>query len=134
MKRAWAAFAVVIVASSGRGDEWLERPVDDKTFEAYLEFFAIDEDLPFETESHGVQETEGILREHVSFQSTPGERVTAFYYQPRGVSPSGATLIFLHGGGPRGKDAPYFRDDPVRRGVLVSRPSQTPHSGAESRV
>ena len=100
--------AAVLVASSVRGDEWLERPVDDKTFEAYLEFFTIDEDLPFDTESHGVQETEGIVREHVSFQSTPGERVTAFYYQPRGASPSGATLIFLHGGGPRGKDSRFY--------------------------
>ena len=108
MKRAWAAFAVVVLASSVQGDEWLERPVDDKTFETFLEFFAIDDALPFETESHSVQETEGIVREHVSFQSTPGERVTAFYYQPHGASPSSATLIFLHGGGPRGKDGRHY--------------------------
>ena len=96
--------AAVLVASSVRGDEWLERPVDDRTFAAYLEFFTIDEDLPLETASHGVQESEGIRREHVSFQSTPGERVTAYYYHARGASPGGATLIFLHGGGTQGKE------------------------------
>ena len=111
MTRVWTTLVAVVllgVAPAVHGDEWLERPVDDKTFEAYLDFFAIDEALPFETESHGVQETEGIIRERVSFQSTPGERVTAFYYKPGGASPSSATLIFLHGGGARGKDAPFY--------------------------
>ena len=111
MTRTWTMLVAVLVlgmAPSVRGDEWLERPVDDKTFEAYLDFFAIDENLPFETASHGVQESEGIRREHVSFQSTPSERVTAYYYHARGASPSGATLIFLHGGGGRGKEAPSY--------------------------
>jgi pimeloyl-ACP methyl ester carboxylesterase len=105
MIRNFVSWVVLVgTASSLLADEWLEQPVDDATFQAYLEFFDVDDALPFRTESHAVEEGDGFRREHLSFQSTPGERVTAFYYQPSGTSPSGGTLIFLHGGGPRGKD------------------------------
>ena len=62
----------------------------------------------FETVSHDVEENEWFRREHLSFQSTLDERVTAYYYQPRGASPGNATLIVLHTGTPAGKDAPFF--------------------------
>lgn len=77
MIRAW--ILVVSLAGVAQADQWLDEPVDDKTFEAYLEFFAVDEELPFETVTYGVEQKEGIRREHLSFQSTPGERVTAKY-------------------------------------------------------
>ena len=89
--------------------EWLKNPVDDSTFKAYLEFFAYDRDLPFETQSLEVKEHEGIRKEHLSFMSTPGERVYANLYSA--VSPFSEkepALIYIHGGVGMGKDVPRF--------------------------
>lgn len=84
-------------------DEWLAHPVDDQTFEVYLEFFAYDGDLPFGAQVMESVDREGLLEEHLSFESTPGERVTARLFQPaQGASRGG--VIYLHGGGPQAKD------------------------------
>jgi dienelactone hydrolase len=89
--------------------EWLKKPVDDSTFNAYLEFFAYDKDLAFETQSLEVKDHEGVRKEHLSFLSTPGERVYANLYSA--VSPSSEkepALIYIHGGVGMGKDVPRF--------------------------
>jgi dienelactone hydrolase len=53
----------------------------------------------------GTREQEGIRSEHLWFQSTPGVRVAGRLYQPPGADGAKpATLIYLHGGGPQGKD------------------------------
>ena len=89
--------------------EWLKKPVDDSTFKAYLDFFGYDRNLPFETQSIETKEHEGIRKEHLSFISTPGERVYALLYSA--VKPSSGKdpfLIFIHGGSALGKDNPRY--------------------------
>ncbi|MBI3981987.1 MAG: dienelactone hydrolase family protein [Gemmatimonadetes bacterium] len=107
-----ALFLAAVVASGSLSaqdrptDDWLSRPVDDRTFRAYLEFFAYDPALPFATRVFESGEQEGLFEEHFSYQSTPGVTVTARLYRPRHESrgrPGG--VIFLHGGGPQAKDA-----------------------------
>lgn len=97
--------------------EWLKKPVGDATFKAYMEFFTYDKHLPFETQSLDVEEHEGIRKEHLSFLSTPGERVYANLYTAAGPS-SGKEplLIFIHGGIAIGKDDPRYN---VMAGTFV---------------
>ena len=86
-------------------DAWLTQPVDEATFQTYLDFFAYDRNLPFDQQVIDVEEEEGIRKEHFSFQSTPGERVFANYYSPVvSIDQKGPAVIVLHGGGPTGKD------------------------------
>ncbi len=105
------AFATLAVATSLAAqdrptDQWLTNPVDDRTFEAYLEFFAYDDALPFNTEVVEATEPGGLLEEHLNFHSTPGVIVTARFYRPRTESSEQrGGVIFLHGGGPQAKDA-----------------------------
>ncbi len=110
----YVALTILVVVSTGSAwaqherarDQWLSQPVDDQAFEAYLGFFTYDSALPFDVEVLDRDEQEGIVKEHLTFQSTPGERVFANYYEvvaPGSVSKPG--LILLHGGGGRGKDA-----------------------------
>ena len=37
----------LLVASTLHADQWLEEPVDDATYQTYLEFFDVDDSLPF---------------------------------------------------------------------------------------
>jgi acetyl esterase/lipase len=91
-------------------DQWLARPVDDRTFQTYLQFFTYDKRLPFEAHSIDVTEQEGIRREHLSFQSTLGVRVFASFYEPVGAAmPKYPAIILLHGGSPLGKDEQYVK-------------------------
>jgi dienelactone hydrolase len=100
------AVAGSLAAQDRPTDQWLTNPVDDRTFEAYLEFFAYDEALPFNTEVVTATEAVGLLEEHLNFQSTPGMIVTARLYRPRRESSTRrGGVIFLHGGEPQGKDA-----------------------------
>ena len=86
-------------------DPWLARPVDDQTFQTYLDFFAYDKKLPFDTHVLDTEEKDGVKREHLWFQSTPGVRVYAnFYRSSASASRRGRSVILLHGGGPSGKD------------------------------
>lgn len=92
------------------GDAWLSRPVDDQTFQTYLDFFAYDKKLPFDPRVLDTEEKEGVKREHLSFQSTRGVRVYAHLYRASGpASRQGPSVILLHGGGPEGKDNPGVR-------------------------
>ena len=97
-----------LVAKDQAACKWLEKPVDDQTFKTYLDFFTYDQRLPFKLQSIEVKEHEGIRKEHLSFQSTPEERVFANLYSVAGQSlKKGPALILLHGGSPQGKDSPY---------------------------
>lgn len=97
------------VAQDKRICEWLDNPVDDQTFRTFLDFFAYDKNLPFEVQTLDEKEREGVRREHLSFLSTPDERVFAHLYSVIGTSSKKEpALIFLHGGVALGKDAPYY--------------------------
>jgi dienelactone hydrolase len=90
------------------GDAWLSRPVDDQTFQTYLDFFAYDRKLPFDLRLMDTEEKDGVKREHLSFQSTRGVRVYAHFYRAS-ASRQGPSVILLHGGAPAGKDNPGVR-------------------------
>jgi len=109
----FAALAAASPASAfaqERSDEWLRRPVDDRTFRTYLSFFTYEATLPFKTQALEGDELEGIRREHLSFQTTPGLRAFARIYHA--AAPAGGALgwiIFLHGGTQSAKDGPGNR-------------------------
>ena len=91
-------------------DKWLTQPVNDQTYQAYLDFFMYDLNLDFDVQVLGIEETEGLRREHLSFQSTPGEHVFAYLYRLSSRELEGApAIIGLHGGSAPGKDASYFK-------------------------
>jgi dienelactone hydrolase len=86
------------------GDQWLKKPVDQQTFNGFLDFFQYDSNVPFDVKVSDVSEQDGIRREALTFQSTPGTRVTAAYYTT--MSPGAQhrpTVVMLHGGVPMGK-------------------------------
>jgi dienelactone hydrolase len=88
-------------------DEWLKRPVNNATFETYRQFFIYDRSAPLDLRVLDNGDEDGLRREHLSFQGTPGERVFANYY--RAVPSEGAlqaSVILLHGGSAEGKDSP----------------------------
>jgi dienelactone hydrolase len=90
-------------------DAWLTHPVDRGTFDTYLQFFTYNADVPFAVDVGGTTTDEGVRTEHLTFQSTPGTRVTALLYHPSGVDLEAApAVVFLHGGGGRGKDAARY--------------------------
>lgn len=103
------AFASVVSSQTPAGDEWLTQPVDDKTFQTYLDFFSYDTSLAFEETVIGVDETEGIHQEHFTFQSTLDMKVTSYLYYPveHDIKDRPA-IILLHGATGSGKDASYF--------------------------
>ncbi len=76
------AVAGSLAAQDRPTDQWLTNPVDDRTFEAYLDFFAYDEALTFNTEVITAGEAEGLFEERINFQSTPGIIVSARFYRP----------------------------------------------------
>ena len=87
------------------GDQWLRRPVDDRTFNGYGDFFKYDSKLPLDVQVTKTEDDKGIQRERLSFQSTSGVRVPAILSQQAGGGGSRPAVIFLHGGVPAGKDA-----------------------------
>ena len=104
------AIIVMIVplalAQQKLADPWLARPVDERTFKSYLDFFAYDRQLPFATRVANVEDDQGLRRERLSFQSTSGVRVPAILTEPTGGSAAKKpAIIVLHGGGARGKES-----------------------------
>jgi dienelactone hydrolase len=90
------------------GDEWLNKPVDDKTFQTYLDFFSYDTSLSFEETVIGSDEIEGLHRAHFTYQSTSDMHVTSYLYYPvKRDLKSRPAIILLHGGTGSGKDASY---------------------------
>ena len=95
-------------ASDTRTDPWLTNPVPDATFQTYLEFFAYNKSLPFDAVIGETTTEQGIIREHVTYQSTPQISVTAYLYRPESsTGGSRGGIVFLHGGGARGKESPF---------------------------
>lgn len=92
-------------------DKWVKKPVDERTFKSYLPFFQYDRRLPFDAQVKSVTDTGGLRRERLSFVSTTGVRVTAYFVQQgsRSNTPRPA-IIFLHGGSRLGKDTPRYLD------------------------
>jgi dienelactone hydrolase len=84
-------------------DAWLDQPVDQSTFETYLEFFAYDQDLPFDLETLSATDEEGIRVEHIKFTSTPGEVVFADFYTATTARRDRPHLVLVHGGLRQGK-------------------------------
>lgn len=99
------AFAQETVPDT-RTDPWLTNPVNDATFQTYLEFFAYNQNLPFDAVIGETITEQGIVRQHVTYQSTPQISVTAYLYRPE--LPAGGSrggVIYLHGGTGRGKES-----------------------------
>jgi len=88
-----------------RTDQWLSNPVEQQTFTTYLDFFQYDAALPFDA-SVRVDREGDLTVERMAFTSTPGERVTANLYHPQGAAFGLRSVVFIHGGGPLGKDGP----------------------------
>lgn len=94
-------------------DEWLAKPVDDRTFKTYLEFFTYDRRVPFDLKVLETSDADGIRKERLSFQSTPGVRVFANLYWASGSAPRNSpAIVFLHSAAIGGKDS--------RGSVLIS--------------
>lgn len=97
-------YAFVLAATVVAADAWLEKPVDDNTFRTYLDFFEVDSELPLDVKISETEVVEGVKREHVTYQSSRGEHVPAYFFSAAaddGTPRPG--LIYLHGGGRRGK-------------------------------
>lgn len=115
-----AVTAGPIQAQQWESDEWLEQPVNQATFETYLEFFTYDSELPFDLQTRSVSEEEGIRVEHLSFTSTPGEVVFADYYTASTATRDRPHVILVHGGIRPGKATVQpLADFLVRRGFTV---------------
>lgn len=104
------------------GDEWLKKPVDDRTFATFLPFFAYDAKRPLDIRVARVENSDGIRVEVLSYESTAGIRVTARLYHAPGAERGGPGLVVLHGGTGDGKDSPGQRqlcDHFARAGFTV---------------
>ena len=127
--------ALTTVATSGAAqdrptDQWLTNPVDRSTFDAYLEFFAYNVDAPFATVVSQTTTEEGVRREQLSFQSTPGTRVTAYFYHPSGMDLQTApAVVFLHGGSGRGKNNAVRNNQFLSRAGIPVLGVDNPHYG-----
>lgn len=87
-------------------DEWLAQPVDDETFQTFLDFFAYDHQVDFNERIVDEEETNGIHRQRLNFQSTPGVQISADLYRSTASGPENMpAVIVLHGGVPGGKDS-----------------------------
>lgn len=87
-----------VQAQQWASDAWLDQPVDQSTFDTYLEFFTYDTELPFDLETLSVTNEEGIRVEHITFTSTPGEVVFADYYTATSARQGRPHLVLVHGG------------------------------------
>jgi dienelactone hydrolase len=88
-------------------DAWLSKPVDERTFRTYLDFFRYDPQLPFNTRLLDTEgSVPGIRRERLIFDSTPGVQVYARLHRPQDAPANAPSAILLHGGTARGKDSP----------------------------
>jgi dienelactone hydrolase len=117
----WSLTTQTSTPAAPAGDQWLAKPVDDRTFNAYLEFFTYDRRLPLDVKFSKVEEDQGVRRERLSFQSTPGVRVTGLLFNASsapGTKPPGLVLL---GAEPTGKDSPFR----VQTATLLSRAGWT---------
>jgi dienelactone hydrolase len=97
--------AVGAQSTTDRSDEWLKKPVDAKTFETFRTFFTYDKRLPFDAKTLDTALVDGIFIEHLTFESTPGNRVYARLYEPASQRQQKLrAMVMLHGGVARGKE------------------------------
>ena len=92
-------------ARDERTDPWITNPVDAATFETYREFFAYNARLSFDAAVGEPTTESGVTRQHVSYVSSAGVRVTAYLYRP--ASPAATIrggIVYLHGGVAVGKE------------------------------
>jgi len=114
------AGATAPLGAQWTSDEWLETPVDEATFASWRPFFSYDATLPFEFQTLGVDDAEGIRVEHVAFTSTPGETVYADYYAVPSAARDRPHVVLVHGGLRSGKASVRpIADVLVRRGFGV---------------
>jgi hypothetical protein len=59
----WSLTPETRTLAAPAGDQWLAKPVDDRTFNAYLEFFTYDRRLPLDVKISKVEEDQGLRRE-----------------------------------------------------------------------
>ena len=85
-------------------DQWVSNPVDDRTFETYLEFFSYESTLPLAWMVTSSEVVDGLLEERSTFQSTPGMTVAARTFRSN-VGQSRGGIVLIHGGTPNGKDS-----------------------------
>lgn len=84
------------VAATQARDYGKEKPVSDAIFAAYKEFYKYDR-KPLNAKVEGVEESsEGWRKETISFDAAYGqERVTAYLFLPKNVSPPYQTVVFF---------------------------------------
>ncbi len=116
MRVARAVLVVLFATAAGaaaqvrpEGDEWLRRPVDDRTFGTFLPFFAYDEKQPLDVRVSATQDVEGVTVEVLSYASGPGMRVTARLHLASGGGTRGPGVVLMHGGVSPGKDGPGIK-------------------------
>lgn len=99
------AIASLGAQAGDRSDAWLKKPVDARTFETFRTFFTYDKRLPFDTKTLDTTQVDGVAIEHLSFESTPGNKVYAHLYEPASMrGQKMRAIVMLHGGVARGKD------------------------------
>lgn len=112
--------AVPVHAQQWASDAWLDQPVDQTTFDTYLDFFAYDAELPFDLETLSATDEEGIRIENITYTSTPGEVVFADYYTATTARRNRPHLVLVHGGVRPGKASMQpIAEFLVRRGFGV---------------
>lgn len=109
---AWAAPAV---AQGWPSDPWLKEPVDETTFQTFLQFFRYDKGIPLDVTVEERVSREGVVMERLSYLSTPAERVPALFFRPAGGGwQERPAVLMLHGGIGAGKEAgnyfAYYRN------------------------
>lgn len=99
-----AVAGAALLQAQPLGDQWLSRPVDDRAFRTYLDFFAYDRALPLSIQAVESATRDGLQIERLTFQSSPGVRVPAVLYRTGGGGGGQPAVLLLHGGTARGKD------------------------------
>lgn len=98
--------ASTLGAQSWASDEWLRRPVDDASFEAFRSFLRYDAAQPFDVRRRAEPSSDGMVRERVSFRTAGDGRVAARI--TRSTRAGAGWIVFLHGGTGLGKDTPAY--------------------------
>jgi DNA-binding winged helix-turn-helix (wHTH) protein/formylglycine-generating enzyme required for sulfatase activity/dienelactone hydrolase len=82
---------------SSTRDFWKEKPVADEIFKAYKELYSYDK-TPLNARVEERSLTDRDVRERVTFDAAySGERVTAYLFLPRNMSPPWQTVVFFPG-------------------------------------
>ena len=116
-------YVIALVATAAAADAWLEKPADENTFATYLEFFEVDSELPLDVKVSETDVEEGVKREHLTYQSSREEHVTAYFFTAAAADGTPRPgLILLHGGLRRGKSAGGIAPMMVRAGWNVLAP------------